>query len=193
MDSMPKILIKISQEQKNYVKYECDSLKCNSLNSLCCRNYSAVITDYEADIITKLIPHIWRLHSLGPDVLPQSPYSRLGEDTLQINHSPLSGACIFLSAGSDRIPLCLIHSTCSALGLDYRLYKPLGCCVFPLEVLSDSDKETILILHRDYASLPCLTVCLQDTSKTLTEVATYELEFEEASVQIISDDPQNNL
>ena len=57
----------------------------------------------------------------------------------------------------------------------------------------DSDKETILILHRDYASLPCLTVCLQDTSKTLTEVATYELEFEEASVEIISDDHQNNL
>ena len=178
---MSRVLIKVSKEQKRYTSFKCNPVECEKSESFCCRAYSAVISEYESELIAKLIPDIRRLFSLGPERLPSHPFTRIDDDTFEIDHSPSTGACIFLAYDDEDTPICLIHAVCESLGLDYRLYKPLGCCMFPLEVVEDTDNEKVCIIHRDYSRLPCLKEFSQVESKSLLDLAKHELEANDTS------------
>ena len=79
-----------------------------------------------------------------------------------------TGACVFLSRPRGGIPRCSIHEWALSRGLDFRAYKPEGCCLYPMYLIENGDE----LLVTSYGSPYMLEVDDEDPDDIKTFACT---------------------
>ena len=152
------------------VRHRCRPAACKDA-LCCCSSYDVEVSRREREMILSILPETTRFSpilNLDPDPPPlfkdigKSAYL-LGVDSREF--------CLLAYFGSQREPLCSLHSAAGALGLAPARYKPRCCSLWPLAI--EPYEIPVLSLHPDALLYPCNQA--RDPSRTALDAGVADI------------------
>lgn len=104
----------------------------------CCTTFRVPLERKDVERVSLVVDQVRTVRDVGAAIDAADGWWRHDDDGLWLETRP-SGACVFLSRPRGGIPRCTIHEWALGRGLDFRAYKPEGCCLFPMYLIENGD------------------------------------------------------